>query len=75
MSLERRARQSNRSLLEQEFVNLYRNNWGSNEGLDSARIHRMSDRELEMNVRSQKMFAEQTERSKELARHARRLAR
>jgi hypothetical protein len=45
-----------RTKMEQEFVTLYRLNWGNTIGLETSRVTGMSDRELEMSLDSQRKF-------------------
>lgn len=43
-----------RSDLEEEYVNLYRRVWGTNEGLWTTEIKRMTDRQLRIDIASLK---------------------
>lgn len=50
------SEKANRSSLEEEFVNVYRKVWGSNEGLTTKHIKSMSISELKKSIRSLKGF-------------------
>jgi hypothetical protein len=45
-----------------EFVNLYRQAWGSNEGLSTERLMEMSERDLDQAIRSQRYMIEANEK-------------
>jgi hypothetical protein len=51
--------------LEAEFVNLYRKNWNTNEGLTKEKIHDMTTRELKICIESQKRFLSLTEKQRD----------
>lgn len=52
-----------RADLEQEFVNLYRRAWGTNEGLSTEKLTRMTDRQLRIDIGSLKRFIQRTEQN------------
>jgi hypothetical protein len=47
-----------REKLEQEFVNVYRKAWNSNEGLTSKHIKNMTNKQLKESIESLKHFSE-----------------
>jgi len=47
-----------RADLEQEYVNLYRRYWGTNDGLWTTEIKRMTDRQLRIDIASLKRSIE-----------------
>jgi hypothetical protein len=52
------ATMTTREKLEQEFVNIYRKAWNSNEGLTSQRIKSMTNKQLKESIESLKRFSE-----------------
>ena len=42
--------------MEEEYVNLYRLNWGSTVGLTTKKVESWSDRELSLNLEGQRRF-------------------
>ena len=47
-----------RAELEQEFVNLYRRAWGTNEGLTTEKLKRFTERQLRIDIGSLKRYIE-----------------
>ena len=52
-----------RADLEQEFVNLYRRAWGTNEGLTTEKLKKFTDRQLRIDIGSLKRFIERSEKA------------
>ena len=52
---------TNRTDLESEYVNLYRQAWGTNSGLDSERIKNMTPEHLTQCIRSLTEFVKKTQ--------------
>ena len=50
------AKSSKRIKMEEEFITLYRLNWGSTVGLDAKKVSEKSDRELEISLNAQRAF-------------------